>query len=295
MTPAFTYSILQYHHSIVLGEAINVGILFQFPSEEKLEFVAGTGSRLKAIYPDFDQTVYGYLIKNIEKKLKEGQSTLFREINAKSDLKRFINSNILAEDATVLQFADPVNVLGRDRRSEDSVEEEIRKAVDEFSKLLLPGIVTKKPEVTKHNESFLIKRFTGYVFDKHKDLEKKFVKNEVIKTSVRGNEIEVKFDLSWQNGSKNFIKPISFDLTEEKVIQDKSAANLGYLNLLGAYAKKHNYRFDFIVSEPQNKELYKTYENALGLIEFSDAPKRIIREKDLKSYADEAIEQLLAK
>lgn len=295
MTPAFSYSILQYHHSIVLGEAINVGILFQFPSEEKLEFVAGTGSRLKAIYPDFDPTVYNYLIKNIEKKLKEEQSTLFREINAKTDLKRFINSKILAEDATVLQFAGPVNVLGRDRRSEGSIEDEIAKTVEEFSKLLLPGVITKTPAVVKHNESFLIKRFTGYIFDRHKDLEKKFTKNEIIKTTIRGNEVEVKFDLSWQNGSKNFIKPISFDLTEEKAIQDKSATNLGYLNLLGSYATEHNYRFDFIVSEPQNRELYKTYENALGLIEFSDAPKRIIREKDLKSYSEEAIEQLLEK
>ena len=36
MTTPFTYSVLQYRHSLVLGEAINVAILFQFQAAEKV-------------------------------------------------------------------------------------------------------------------------------------------------------------------------------------------------------------------------------------------------------------------
>lgn len=286
MTTPFTYSILQYRHSLVLGEAINVGILFQFPSEEKVEFVAGNAYRLKAIYPDFDHSIYNYLIKSIEKKLKEESSSLFRPFNNISDFKKYINGSILSEDASALQFLDPINVLGRKAIS-------LENTIEEFSRLLLPGIVTKKPEIAKHNEQFLIKRYTSYIFEHHKELEKKLIKNKVIKTKLNNSNIELKFDLAWKNNTTNLVRPISFDLAEEKTIQEKSLLNYGYLNALKDYATTHNYRFDFIVSKPQSRELYKSYENALGLLELSDTPKRIVTERTLKEYSEETIEELL--
>ncbi len=291
MTNSFTYSVLQYRHSLVLGEAINVGILFQFPVEEKLKFVAGNAYRLKAIYPDFDQTVYNYLIKSIEKKLKEESKSLFRFANAKSDFKKFINAFILPEDATALQFKDPVSVLGNTDGAYNS--DSLSKIVDGFSKMLLPGIITKMPGIQRHNEHFLIKSYIGYIFEKHKDLEKKINRNRVIKTEVHNSKIELKFELSWQNGATHFVKPLSFDLTEEKAILDKSLVNYGYLNLLGDFANQHDYHFDFIVSKPQNKELYTSYENALGLLQLSNAPIRIVTELELKDYSEETIEELL--
>jgi hypothetical protein len=136
MPTPFTYSILQYRHSLVLGEAINVGILFQFPDEEKFEFVSGNAYRLKAIYPDFDQSVYNYLIKSIEKKLKQDNSDLFKFSNSKSNLKEYIHTSLLSEDASVLQFREPIKVLSnKDNFGQD---DRIEKIVDEFSKLLLP-------------------------------------------------------------------------------------------------------------------------------------------------------------
>lgn len=290
MTTPFTYSVLQYRHSLVLGEAINVGILFQFPAAEKVEFIAGNAHRLKLIYPDFDQTVYNYLIKSIEKKLREEGNSLFHSVHLKTDFKKYIRSAVLPEDATVLQFQEPVNVVGR--KVEGSTEEKIDKIVDEFSKLLLPGIVTKKPDIIRHNENFLIKKYTSYIFEKNKDLENKFIRNHVIKTNIKDRNIELKFELAWENGTTNFVKALSFDLTEEKAIQDKSAINYGYLNLLGDYAKDNNYRFDIIVAKPQKRELLSSYENALGLLELSDAPKRIVTETDLNNYSEETIQSL---
>lgn len=291
MSTTFSYSVLQYKHSLILGEAINVGILFEFPVEQKVEFVAGNGHRLKAIYPDFDQYIYNYLIKSIENKLKDEQGTFVNYFNVRTGFNKNISSILLPEDATVLQFQESVNVVGR--KSEDSQAKNIDQIVEEFSRLLLPGIFTKKPDVIRHNENFLIKKFTSYILGKHKDLEKKLIRNQVIKTKVEDRDIELKFELAWENGSLNLIKPLSFDLTEEKAIQDKSATNYAYLNLLSNFAKNNNYRFDFIVSKPQDKHLYKSYDNALGLLELSNAPKRIITENNLNSYSEETIEKLL--
>ncbi|WP_026769156.1 hypothetical protein [Asinibacterium sp. OR53] len=82
-------------------------------------------------------------------------------------------------------------------------------------------------------------------------------------------------------------------MSEEKAIQDKSLLNLSYLNLLKGHATEHNYRFDFIISKPQDKRLYKSYENAIGLLELADTPKKIVTEKNLKEYSEETIQVLL--
>jgi hypothetical protein len=274
---------------MVLGEAINVGVLFEFPIQEKLEFVSGNAQRLKAIYPDFDPTVYNYLIKSIEKKLKEEKETLFHNPNLKSDFKRYLHTTILPEDATVLQFQNPISVLGN--RKDIGKARSITDIIEAFSRLLLPGVITKRPEIVRHNENFLIKKFTGY-FLSYPELEGKITRNTVLRTKVDNSEVELKFDFSWQNGSTNFIKPVSFDLSEERLILDKSLVNYGYLNLFGNYAADNNYRFDFLIARPQDKSLYKSYENALGLLNQANAPKRLITEENLKDYSDEAISSL---
>jgi hypothetical protein len=272
----------------VLGEVINAGILFQFPHQESIQFVTGNAHRLKSIYTDFDQIVYNYLVRHIEKKLKDDFHSLFNAFSTNTAFKKYIGTAILPEDATVLQFQDPVTV----KIPRENSGHFIKEVIDEFSALLLPGVIIRKPEIIRHNEYFLIKRFTGYVFEKHKELEEKFIKNTILKTTVQDRDIELKFDLSWQNGTTNLIKPLNFDVAEEKTIQDKSLFHFGYLSLLEDYARQENLRFDFIVSTPQNKELFSAYENALGLLELSKAPKKIITERQIKQYSEEAIEVL---
>jgi hypothetical protein len=289
MTNSFTYSILQYHHSLILGESINVGILFWFPSNEEIYFISGNINRIKSLYSDFDQSVYNYLAKSITNKIKSDKNSSF-SLDSSSDFKKFIKTSILPEDATVLQFQDPVNIIL------DKINIDIQKTIEEFSNLLLPGLINVKTGLIRHNEHFLIKQFTDILTEHpyYRNIEKKLLKNQVITTNVNNTDIQIKFDFAWQNGSINIIKPLSFDLTEEKNILDKSLLNYGYLNLLSDYAKENNYRFDFIISKPQEKSLFKTYENALGLLENSDAPKRIILEEELVNYSLETLNYLLS-
>ncbi len=59
MSNYFIYSVLQYKHSLALGEILNVGILFYFPADVKFEFVTCDATRAKLIYPDFNNSLYG--------------------------------------------------------------------------------------------------------------------------------------------------------------------------------------------------------------------------------------------
>ncbi len=282
MKPFFTYTILQYKHSIILREAVNIGVLFHFPDEERFEFAFGNHDRAKKIYPDFDTQLFNIYIKNIQKKLKR-KFDIYQNSELRKDYKSFINDYILGEDESVLQFTETnsvVNIFGSSSE-----------AIKHYSALLLPGVFVEKPSVLRHSEVFIIKKYTGYLFDKSKGIESKLVKNKEIATK----DTSLKFELSWQhkNALTSLVKPISFDLNDELTIQSKSATYFGYLSLLSEYAKNNNCRFDLLISEPGEKKLYKQYEKALNVLDLLSAPKKIITEDRINDYSEETLAQLI--
>jgi len=282
MNNFFTYSILQYKHSLVLGETLNVGILFYFQEEERFEFVKGDGYRAKSIYPDFDNSIFNSYIKIIQDKVKK-HIDLFTQSSDKKAFAKYIHQFILSEDAAGLIFSEPVVVK--------NVFPNTQKAIDEYAKLLLPGIITEKASVVKHNETFIIKTFTGYIFEKDKSLENRFKKNQTIKT----NHFSIKFDLEWENNTKNYIKPISFDFTDESSIQNKAAVTYSHLVDLADYAKHKNLRFDLLIAKPQNSEFKNQYENALDFIDSVKAPKVLILEEKWSEYSSNTFNYLINK
>ena len=122
---------LEYKHSLGLGESLNVGILFYFPEENIFEFVNGDGFRAKTIYPDFNISLFNAYLKVINSKVKH-LLVLLNEKPVDSDFAKFIHNYILAVDASGLIFREPVQVknIFSDRKT----------VVNEFSNLLLPEI-----------------------------------------------------------------------------------------------------------------------------------------------------------
>jgi len=280
MADTFTYSILQYKHSPLLRESVNVGVLFYFPEENRLEFVSGNSYRIKAIYLDFDLHSYTYLIKHIHNVIKKYSNSIFQETELRQGFKAFIKNTFLPEDSSCLQFAEPTNSL--------KTSKDIGKIVKQYSQLLLPGIDIKKEEVIKHNESFIIKRYSHYLFENHKHLNNVIERDKI----VQHNEVKFKFDFAWQNGTHNLVKPISFDLKEESDIQSKSATYFGYFTLLKDYGIQHNARFDILVASPKEQSLKKAYYKAIDVLNKVEGKTRIIREDELKDYSTETISNL---
>lgn len=283
MNKIFTYSLLQYKHSLSLNEALNVGILFSFPEQQHLQFVAGNSHRVKAAYPDFEITTFNYFVKHIESKIHPNTSLHFGDL-LRNGLSNYIQSEILNEDSTSLQFSEPVGVVN----SFGSIDE----AIKTYSSLLLPLLSSQieKPVVKKRNEQFILKTYTNYIFEHHKELEKLVTRNETVTTKG----LSLKFDIGWQNGSYNLVKPLSFDLADAQSIQTKAATYLGYLTQLESYAKQNKVRFDFLIAEPQIPGLKKDYENALDqLTELTKTPKQLVTEDRWQSYSETTIQELL--
>jgi len=279
-TDYFTYSILCYKHSITLGESLNVAILFYFPEVKQFIFANGDSTRAKAIYPDFNTPSYNAFFKAIDIKLKKHVDLFSGQLSG-NDFANYIHNNILAEDAAGLIFCEPVTVK--------NVFRDIDTAINEYSKLLLPGINVEKPNIEKHNDSYIINTFTNYILQQNIDLEDKFIKDEIIKTK----HFNIKFDLSWHNSTQNYIKPISFDFLNESFIQTKAATFYGYISDLQSVNKSSKLSFDFLIGKPQKSSLLPAYENALDFLDSAKGQKRLIIEDQIDEYSQEVISNLI--
>ena len=281
------YSVLQYKHSIVAGEALNVGILFLFPKKSEIKFVVGNLQRIKILYPEFETNLPVKINKNINRKIAKIHSevnSLFSDrviysVNTEDSLKDYIKKYIFLEDSTSLQFSEPFTAV--------DVFNNIDKTIQEYSKVLLPEIEEKKL-LNKHNEKYIIQQFAEQLIKKNIVIDHRFIKNKVIKTTG----IDLTFDYAWQNGTTHLIKPISFDLKEERDIQKKSVEFYGYFNLLDEYAKINHITFDLLLWKPQDEKLFKSYQNAIDIINKSKSPKKIFTENNLSEYIDYTVEEL---
>jgi len=277
MNKLFSYSILRYTHSQLLGESLNVGVLFAFEGEQDLHFFIGDLQRLRTVYPDFDSGYVQLAAKGISAKLKDIkiEPLFLSDYNLKEQLTKVL----LPEDSTALQFSDifeAVNGFGS-----------VDAAIEAFTRVLLPELSVRKEE-SRHNESFILNRYTELIIEKNIRIEHRMRRNHPIQ--IKG--VKLNFELSWKNGIVHLIKPLSFDLREGQDILNKSAQYVGYLNLLSDYAQLNQFNFDLLIGKPQDRHLLGSYEDALYNLERSLAPKSLITEEKLEEYSEETVREL---
>lgn len=282
MNKQLIYSILQYKHSPVLGEAINVGVLFYFPDEKrKLHFHITDATRIKPIYRDFDTRYFNSILKLIKCNVTKYSGDIYADKLLNDNFKEFIHTYLLKNDDTALQFSELYYVL--------NVYSNPEKAIDEYTKLLLP-LTLKQPQTLKYNETYIIRKFKTRLFGYNEELGEKVKKNYVVKT----DELSFKFDIAWQNGSLNLVHPLSFDLQDTQSIQRKTAEYCSYLSWLSKYTKENNCRIDLLLAKPQENNLLTTYNKSIKLLQSVESNKQVIQFEDIDDYTDKAAEYLLS-
>lgn len=212
MADQFTYSILQYTHSLLLNEYVNVGIVFSFPNERKIHFEHGNLNRVKCLYPDFEPALFNEVVKNIKTKLIPHADNLF-ESNNQNTFKQKLNF-LLLPDSSALQFTEPFI-------SVDTFND-IPQTVDAFSKLILPTNQVDREEHS-HNEQYILRKFTDPIVKRNIPIDTRLGKNRLL--TAKG--ISLNFDYAWKNGVTHLVKPISFDLTSERFVQEKAITYRG--------------------------------------------------------------------
>ena len=187
----------------------------------------------------------------------------------------FLHIHILPKDDTVLRFSQETSTYIHTDHFKSFVTNLIPAYVDEYS---------VKSE--RKNDKYLISTFKSEI--SNQSATNKFYKD----TIIEANNIKLKLEYSWKNGSTNLVKPLSFDLTDSIHIENKALHTVGTLNIFSDLAYSENYRFDFLVAPPSNKRLFKNYDNALAIIDNVKVPKKIIQENQISEYTLSAIDQM---
>ena len=269
---AFQYSLLKYCPSYALGEQVNVGIVFFFREDLELKFIFPTAlSRLHSLFPNTDIRILKSYIKNINTKI----NVLAKDkvLLEKSILEEVLKDKVLTPDSNSLYF-DEIKT---------SKYTTIGQSLEYYYNSYFSVYHTQEKSL-KHSDQYLIKQFSNKI-----NTNKKF--NALFKRSVKVSNkrgIQTTFDFAWRNGHVNLIKPLSFDLIQKNSIQEKSVKWFGYVTQLEARAKAENLIFNFLVAKPSNKALYKSYEEALTILEDKKEIVSLVFEEKIDAYLEEA-------
>jgi hypothetical protein len=269
---AFQYSLLKYCPSYALGEQVNVGIVFFFREDLELKFIFPTAlSRLHSLFPSTDIRILKSYIKNINTKINALSKD--KALLEKSILEEILKDKVLTPDSNSLYF-DEIKT---------SKYTTIGQSLDYYYNSYF-SVYHNQEKNLKHSDQYLIKQFSDKI-----NTNKKF--NALVKRSVKVSNkrgIQTTFDFAWQNGHVNLIKPLSFDLIHKNSIQEKSVKWFGYVTQLEARAKAENLVFNFLVAKPSNKALYKSYEEALTILEDKKEVVELVFEEKIDAYLEEA-------
>jgi hypothetical protein len=162
MNKRFLYNILQYKYSPILNEAVNIGVLFYFPDEQKkLYFIDSGISRVKALYGNgnIDEKYFQIILKII--KAKTNDSAINEIASTISDFEDFVDSYILKKDDSVFQFSNPYSVL--------NVFSDIDTAIKNYKEILFPVVKNRsngKKLSIKHstnNNCFTIAKYCSVI------------------------------------------------------------------------------------------------------------------------------------
>ena len=279
-TNFYTYCILKYKHSPYLDESINVGVLIYFEDTQRFVFkYSKTLNRIKSIYSNVPEKTIKEYIRQIDSYLKRYQKTDSFFVLNDLNLKAFLFNFVLPNDSTVLQFS---NFKTESLRyfNEDFIENII------IEKVFIDDI---KANINQQQEPKIISKLIHNLKEKglnnYRNKTNRYIEEYEL-TSETGNIF--KFDIAWQNGTLNLVKPIGFDLKEGISIANKAHKNFGQFYDLQGEAEKNNLSYDLILGKPTNRNLFKDFDHAVTLLQKIDKT-RLFFEDDLDTYSKNVI------
>lgn len=277
MSKPFQYSVLKYRPSYLLDERVNIGLLFYFSGDRKLVFVHPRSlKRLGQFFPH--STNLRDIRRYLEAFVKQADRLSKLGIDTSVNLEDLIVQSFLVNDANSFFFSE----------AKFGFYKSLDQTLEYFTQQYFQFYETEELRGA-HNDAFVRNRFENLlketarlkgiqpsIFQKGITLENKISKTE--------------FDYGWQNGTANLVKSLGFDLSDEHYIQEKAFRWYGAITHLKDLAQQKSLRFDFLVAPPINRALYKAYDHALEVLDNIEANKKIVEERALQQYVQEAVE-----
>lgn len=262
MSKRFSYSILSYKHSLFLGEVVNIGVLFIFPDENLVEFhYPRKINRIRGLYADFNEGLIKDYLKSFERKSKSLSSKLDKYAFGYNDI---LTDHFIVQDASALQFSDFRTGI---------YYSDVEDVINRYLYLVL-GEYDSDFEKTKQklSDDDIVRKVKTKVFELN-PVSKEHLKFDN-RRILRNNHIQFKSDFYWQNGVVNYAKALSFDLSKEEGIINKSLLLNGQLRQLEK-SKYKSAHIDLIIHKPVGTAFNDVISEATVILQENQIQKRI--------------------
>lgn len=268
----FQYCLLRYRHSYFLAEEVNVGILFFFPEEGKVEFLYPSRlQRISGLYSDLNVNFLKKYLKAFDKQARKltQQFSKGSDLFERSGFSEIIEKHFLKADATALLFSD----------IKKGTYEDADQIIDYYRDQYL-SVYDQKKERDRKDEEYIINKVEQGVRSTNPNYIQEIKREYTIETPYLSQQ----FNFAWKNGTTNLVTPIGLDLKQKESIERKACTWRGRLETFQNKARKDNLKFDLIVSRPEDQSLFKTYDNVLKILEDNQAPKEIFELDKIGAY-----------
>jgi hypothetical protein len=196
------------------------------------------------------------------------------------DFQEIITEHFLKEDATALLFTDVK------QGSYVDIDQTIAYYRDQYL-----SVYDQNKERDRKDEEYIINKVEEGV----KSTNPNFIQEIKREYTVETPYLSQKFDFAWKNGTTNLVTPIGLDLKQKESIERKACTWRGRLETFQNKAREENLKFDLIVSRPEDRNLFNTYENVLKILEDNKAPKEIIELDNVNTYINKLSRSLSGK
>lgn len=267
-------------HSQLLGERLNVGILFYFPTQRQLIFRPFPRfKKFKSLYPGFPvESVSKYLLEIEAGTRQSGRR--FTQVEATENFDRILESNLLTVESAPFQFTKSKTAV----LYSTSIEKIVADYCHIYERDSERTSDFKLDELKKDSP---IRKFKGYLENVFPEFARPFLPVKPIKN----DKVTFKPDLIWKNGTTNLVKEIIIPKSEGRLLDNVLLLNkkADYLN---GIALQSNLRFDFLVQKPIEDSQNHGYLNALEILNEIKAPKKVVTENNLEDYSRSAAEDI---
>lgn len=287
----FSYCFIRYSHSVMLDEAINVGMVFLFPEQRRV--VTKFPKKFKGLdclYTGFDETMVKQYFDLIQDKLEQfdGTDRSFVDKFSLSSVRDYIYNNIIVDDESSIQISEIKSAVLYSQNVDKISEEIFTSYFNHYKSFELSSdlVAHKTGELEISAEDLMATQFEKLLVQRNVNVDKLFERQVHFKSQL--TETEVVFDYSWKTvKNENFFKALNLNLNSKKKIQDRALALNGSVHVLDIErALPGNSKLNFVVAPPQPK-LERYFDSAVKILETASSNTRVILEKNLPQYTEE--------
>ena len=259
---AYSYTVLRYVHDVVLGEALNVGVVMHAPAAGFLKVrTRKTIGRLKQAFPDLDRRAFVDAMQAIDR----GFAAVVKQVNTMPLFEEQTDARghalkVLPNDDSALQWSPTGTGLAV--APAKTFERLYERYVSRYDHS--PNKRRTDEDIWRPVRDKLMKRGLDVPFQPK---------------SVVGEQDQIAFERAWQNGRWHANEPVSLDLADAEGIKDKARRWRGHLAAV-ADGTSEEIALYFLLGRPQNASLMSAYETAKAILVHAHFTAEVVDEND---------------